>query len=164
MSYAEDGFGFGASLRAVEASDERWRTTSADDPRFARVELERFANAIAFALHASPKWTETVVFPWTAGSSETEVRVLTERALVVASMPWPADGTRPEPLLKVRPLGQLRQLDIDGFEYEPGGRPTGCTVTLLFQQGSGIRLGGSEGADRAELALLLPWLLRTLDV
>ncbi|GAA2750087.1 hypothetical protein [Amnibacterium kyonggiense] len=114
-------------------------------------------------LNAFPKWTETVVFPWTAGTSETEVRILTERALVVASMPWAADGTRPEPLLKVRPLGQLRQVDVDGFAYDDAGRPVGCMVTLLFQQGSGVRLGGAEGADRAELAELLPWLLRTLD-
>jgi hypothetical protein len=165
MNDAEEGFGFDTALRAVAASDRRWRATDGvEDPRFARIELERFAHALAFVLNAFPKWTETVVLPWTAGTSETEVRVLTERALVVASIPWSDDGTRPEPLLRVRPLALLRQLDVDGFEYDPEGRPTGCTVTLLFEHGPGVCLGGADGADRAELALLLPWLLRTLDV
>lgn len=160
---ADHGFGFHDALRAIEASDPRWGSTGDAERRFDRTELERFAHAIAFVLDGAPRWTETVVFPGPTGVVETEVRVLTEQALVVASTLWSADDAGPAPLVRIRPLHLLRELDVDGFEYAPDGRPVGCTITLLFERGGGVRLGGSEGADRFELAGLLDWLRHSID-
>jgi len=145
-----------AAVALVEASDLRW--TAGDDPQFDRAALERFAHAYAFATDEPPRWIETVSYPGLSGSAEIEVRVLTASALVVVTAPWATGDDGPEPSVRLLPLRHLRALEVDGFVYDGAGLPEGCTITLLFEDGLGVRLGASPGADRTAMAALLPAL------
>ena len=152
----QHGFGYDAAVRAVEASDPRW--AGGEDPQFDRRALTRFAHALAFAVEETPRWVETVTYPGLAGTAELEVRVLTESVLAVVTTPWAAGDDSPEPTVKLRPLRLVQSLEVDGFVYDGTGRPAGCTITLLFEDATGVRLGGAAGADRAVLADVLPAL------
>lgn len=154
---------FDTALRLIEASDERWRRTEGGDAevKLNRPSLERYAHALAFVAHETPRWVETVSYSGPSDTVESEVRVLGADALYVITTPWVTDDEHgPEPTVRVRPLSALRALEVDGFETDAAGRPVGCTVTLVFSGGSAVRLGASNGADRTGLVPLLPELLR----
>lgn len=159
---AEPAFDYDAAVRLIEASDERWRRSEGGDAevKLNRPSLERYAHALAFVSDELPRWVETVSYAGPSGTVESEVRVLGSDALYVVTTPWVSDDQGPTPTVRVRPLSSLQALEVDGFEADATGRPTGCTITLVFSGGSAVRLGASRGADRAALAPLLPALLR----
>jgi hypothetical protein len=152
----QHGVGYDAAVRAVQASDPRW--TGGQDPQFDRRALTRFAHALAFAVEETPRWVETVTYPGLADTAELEVRVLTASVLAVVTTPWSAGGDSPEPTVKLRPLRLLNAIEVDGFVFGADGLPAGCTITLLFEDATGVRLGAAAGADRSVLATMLPAL------
>ena len=162
----DDEFDFDAALRLLLDSDARWQpppdVSGGDSPQ--RRTLDRFANVLARMLQRPPRWLETITHPVAQEAGEIEVRVLGEQALYLVSSAWASQDAEVSPVVRVRPLRDLRALDVDGFEFDEADRPTGWTITLLFTSGDSVRLGSSAGADRSHLTSVLPALLERIGV